>query len=34
VQFRAAGVMTPSSLFFNQSGGLLVTPGCHEFTVR
>jgi len=31
VQFRAAGFITPSSLWFNQSGHVLVTPGCYEF---
>lgn len=34
VQLRAAGLVTPSSLFFNQNGRLLVTPGCYEFSVR
>ncbi len=31
VQFRAAGVMSPSSLFFGARGRLLVTPGLFEF---
>ena len=31
VQFRAAGIVQPASLFFSQSGRLLVTPGCYEF---
>jgi hypothetical protein len=31
VQFRGAGVITPSSLFFTASGRLLVAPGCYEF---
>jgi len=31
VQLRAAGVVTPSSLFFGKSGRLLVTPGLVEF---
>ena len=31
VQFRAAGIITPSSLFFGTSGRLLVTPGLYEF---
>ncbi len=31
VQFRAAGVIAPTSLFFAPSGRLLVTPGCYEF---
>jgi hypothetical protein len=34
VQFRAAGVLAPTSLFFNHRGRLLVTPGCYEFTPR
>ncbi|MBI1873554.1 MAG: hypothetical protein HYS05_06660 [Acidobacteria bacterium] len=31
VQFRAAGIISPSSLFFSHTGRLLVTPGCYEF---
>ena len=31
VQFRGAGIVSPSSLWFNQKGRLLVTPGCYEF---
>ena len=31
VQFRAAGVLPPSSLFFTPGGNVLVTPGCYEF---
>jgi hypothetical protein len=31
VQFRAAGIVTPSSLFFGTAGRLLVTPGLYEF---
>ena len=31
VQFEAAGVLSPTSLFFTQHGRLLVTPGCYEF---
>jgi len=31
VQFRGAGIIAPSSLFFTASGRLLVTPGCYEF---
>ncbi len=31
VQFRAAGILSPRSLFFARSGHLLVTPGCYEF---
>lgn len=32
VQFRGAGVFSPSSLFFGKNGTLLVTPGLYEFT--
>ena len=31
VQFRAAGLIAPSSFFFTAKGTLLVTPGCYEF---
>ena len=31
VQFRGAGVVSPSSLWFNEKGRVLVTPGCYEF---
>ena len=31
VQFRGAGIMTPSSLFFGKNGRVLVTPGLYEF---
>ena len=31
VQFRAAGTVNPTSLFFAPNGRLLVTPGCYEF---
>jgi hypothetical protein len=31
VQFRGAGVFSPTSLFFTGTGALLVTPGCYEF---
>ena len=34
VQFRGAGVMTPSSLFFGKNGRVLVTPGLFEFPSR
>jgi len=34
VQFRAAGIVAPSSLWFNDQGGVLVTPGCYEFAAR
>jgi hypothetical protein len=31
VQFRGAGTVAPSSLFFSRTGRLLVTPGLYEF---
>ena len=31
VQFRAAGIMSPASLFFGPKGRLLLTPGLYEF---
>jgi hypothetical protein len=31
IQFQAAGVINPTSLFFTSRGSLLVTPGCYEF---
>lgn len=31
VQFSAAGIISPTNLFFTGSGRLLVTPGCYEF---
>ena len=31
IQFTAAGVLMPTSLFFTPTGRLLVTPGCYEF---
>lgn len=31
VEFRAAGIIAPTSLFFTPTGRLLVTPGCYEF---
>jgi len=31
VQFRAAGVMSPTGMFFTDDGRLLVTPGCYDF---
>jgi hypothetical protein len=34
VQFRGAGIMTPSSLFFGRNGRVLVTPGLLEFPAR
>jgi hypothetical protein len=32
VQFRAAGVIQPASLFFTERGRILITPGCYEFS--
>lgn len=34
IQFSAAGVISPTSLFFTNDGRLLVTPGCYEFDPR
>ena len=31
LQFRAAGMIAPSSLFFGSDGNLIVTPGCYQF---
>jgi hypothetical protein len=31
VQFRGAGIVPPTSLFFNTKGAILITPGCYEF---
>ena len=31
VQFRAAGIVSPASLFFGRKGRILVTPGLYEF---
>lgn len=31
VQFRAAGIVSPSSLFFGSNGRLLIAPGLYEF---
>lgn len=31
VQFRAAGIIAPTGLFFTRDGGLLATPGCYLF---
>ena len=30
-QFSAAGIVSPTGLFFTRSGRILVTPGCYEF---
>ncbi|MFM8535665.1 MAG: hypothetical protein ACKOEC_19100 [Acidimicrobiia bacterium] len=34
VQFRGAGLMTPSSLWFNDRGRVVITPGCYEFAAQ
>ncbi|MEY4093771.1 MAG: hypothetical protein RLZZ53_970 [Acidobacteriota bacterium] len=34
VQFRGAGIITPSSLWFNDRGRVVITPGCYEFATR
>jgi hypothetical protein len=34
VQFRAAGIIPPTSLFFAGRNRILVTPGCYEFATR
>jgi hypothetical protein len=34
VQFHAAGLVTPNSLFFGKTGKILVTPGLFEFPVK
>lgn len=34
VQFRAAGIIRPTSLFFTSDRRLLVTPGCYAFSTR
>jgi hypothetical protein len=34
VQFRGAGIISPTSLFFGVNGRLLVTPGLYEFDVE
>ena len=34
VQFRGAGLVTPTSMFFSQSGRLLITPDGYEFTLN
>ena len=31
VQFRAAGIIAPNSLFFGNGDRILVTPGLYEF---
>jgi hypothetical protein len=32
IQFRGAGLVSPTSLSFTRNGRLLVTPGCYEFS--
>ena len=34
LQFRGAGIMSPSSLFFAKNNKVLFTPGLLEFTAR
>ena len=34
VQFNAAGILAPSSLFFGKNDRVLVTPGLYEFDAR
>lgn len=34
VQFRAASLLTPASLFFTKDNRLLVTPGCYIFAAN
>jgi sugar lactone lactonase YvrE len=34
VQFHAAGVIAPTSLFFTTDGRLLVAPGCYAFSAK
>jgi hypothetical protein len=34
VEFRAGGIISPTSLSFAPNGRLLVTPGCYEFDPR
>lgn len=33
VQFRGAGAVSPTTMFFGPSGRLLITPGLHEYDV-
>ena len=33
VQFSAAGILAPSSLFFGRNNRVLVTPGLYEFEI-
>ena len=34
IQFRGAGVLSPTSLYFTSKGRLLVAPGGYEFEVN
>lgn len=34
IQFRAAGIMTPNSLFFGKDDRILITPGLYEFGAK
>jgi hypothetical protein len=34
VQFRAAGILAPTSLFFTKDNRVLVTPGCYAFPAK
>ena len=34
VQFRAAGIIAPSSFFFTADAHVLVAPGCYSFAVK
>lgn len=34
LQFRAAGIVGPTSFGFTRRGTVLVTPGCYEFSAR
>jgi hypothetical protein len=31
IQFRAAGIVAPTSFFFTRDRRVLVTPGCYAF---
>ncbi len=33
VQFRGAGLVSPTTMFFGPTGRLLITPGLHEYDV-
>jgi hypothetical protein len=34
LQFRAAGLVAPTSFFFTRDGRVLITPGCYAFEAR